>query len=85
MKQWKEERLGEKGGRQGEGRWRDREEEGETERRNGRKEEEEGEKIPVQVPAIKTWIMSIDEIVRIFSKSQSLYRGGEFGKAFIGT
>jgi len=29
--------------------------------------------------------MSIDEIARIFSESQSLYRGGEFGKAFIGT
>jgi len=46
-------------------------------------------KIPVQVPAIKTCFMSIDEIARIFSKSQSLkvipsYRGGEFGKAFIG-
>jgi len=25
------------------------------------------------------------EIARIFSKSQSLYREGEFGKAFIGT
>ena len=41
--------------------------------------------IPVQVPAIRTCFMSIDEIARIFSKSQSLYRGGEFGKAFIGT
>ena len=35
--------------------------------------------ILVQVPAIETCFMSIDEIVRIFSKSQSLYRGGEFG------
>ena len=41
--------------------------------------------IAVQVPAIKTCFMSIDEIARIFSKSQSLYRGGEFGTAFIGT
>ena len=41
--------------------------------------------IPVQVPAIKTCFMSTDEIARIFSKSQSLCRGGEFGKAFIGT
>jgi len=29
--------------------------------------------------------MSIDEIAGIFSKSQSLYGGGEFGKAFIRT
>ena len=35
------------------------------------------EKIPVQDPAIKTSFMSIDEIARIFSKSQSLYRGLE--------
>jgi len=42
-------------------------------------------RIPVQVPAIKTCFTSIDEIARIFSKSQSLYREGEFGKAFIGT
>ena len=41
--------------------------------------------IPVQVPEIKTCFMSIDEIARIFSKSQSLYRGGEIGKAFIRT
>ena len=41
--------------------------------------------IPVQVPAIKKCFMSIDEIARIFSKSQSLYRRGEFGKAFKGT
>ena len=27
----------------------------------------------------------MDEIARFFFKSQSLYRGGEFGKAFIGT
>jgi len=36
-------------------------------------------KIPVQVPAIETCFMSIDEVAWIFSKSQSLYRGGEFG------
>ena len=36
-------------------------------------------------PGNKTCFMSIDEIARIFSKSQSLYRRGEFGKAFIGT
>jgi len=41
--------------------------------------------IPVQVPTIKTCFRSIDEIARIFSKSQSLHRGGEFGKALIGT
>ena len=41
--------------------------------------------IPVQVPAIKTCFISVDEIARIFLKSQSLYRGGEFGKALIGT
>ena len=41
--------------------------------------------IPVQVPTIKTRFTSIDDIARIFSKSQSLYRGGEFGKAFIET
>ena len=41
--------------------------------------------IPVQVPAIKTCFMSKDEIARIFSKSQSLYRVGMFGKAFIWT
>ena len=35
--------------------------------------------IPVQVPAIETCFMSIDEIARIFSKSQGPYRGGEFG------
>ena len=36
------------------------------------------EKIPVQVPAIETCFMSIDEIAQIFSKSQSpLYIGGE--------
>jgi len=33
--------------------------------------------IPFQVPGIETCSMSIDEIARIFSKSQSLYRGGE--------
>ena len=31
--------------------------------------------IPVQVPAIETCFTSIDEIARIFFKSQSLYRG----------
>ena len=35
--------------------------------------------IPIQVPAIETCFMPIDEIARIFSKSQSLYRGGEIG------
>ena len=35
--------------------------------------------IPVQVPAIETCFMSIDEIARIFSKSKSLRRGGEIG------
>ena len=45
----------------------------------------EMKKIPVQVPAIKICFMSIDEIAWIFSKSQSLYRGGEFGRAYIGT
>ena len=41
--------------------------------------------IPVQDPAIKTCFTSVDELARIFSKSQSLYRGEEFGKAFKGT
>ena len=35
-------------------------------------------KIPIKVPAIETCFMSIDEIAQIFSKSQGLYRGGEF-------
>jgi len=35
------------------------------------------EKIPVQVPAIETCFMSIDEIAQIFYKSHSLYRGGD--------
>ena len=35
--------------------------------------------IAVQVPAIETCFMSINEIAQIFSKSQGLYRGGEFG------
>ena len=34
--------------------------------------------IPVQVPEIETFFMFIDEIARIFSKSQSLHIGGEF-------
>ena len=36
-------------------------------------------KIPVQVPAIETCFMSIDEIAQIFSKCQSPYIGGGIG------
>ena len=36
-----------------------------------------GSKILVQVPAIETCFMSIDEIARILSKCQSPYIGGE--------
>ena len=35
--------------------------------------------IPVQVPAIESYFMSMDEIARIFSKFQSSYIGGEIG------
>ena len=37
--------------------------------------------IPVQVPAIETCFTSIDEIARIFAKSQSLHREGEIGSS----
>ena len=43
------------------------------------REEEKNEAMLVQVPAIETCFISIDEIAQIFSKCQSLYRGGKFG------